>query len=34
VLEQGPAQEIFDRPAHPYTRSLLAAAIDIEVVPA
>jgi microcin C transport system ATP-binding protein len=34
VLEQGPAQAIFERPAHPYTRSLLAAAIDIEVVPA
>jgi microcin C transport system ATP-binding protein len=34
VLEQGVAQHIFERPEHPYTRALLAAALDLEVVPA
>ena len=34
VVEQGPAEKIFLRPEHPYTRALLAAAIDLEVVPA
>ena len=34
VVEQGPAEKIFERPEHPYTRALLAAAIDLEVVPA
>ena len=34
VLEQGPAENIFERPEHPYTRALLAAALDLEVVPA
>ena len=34
VVEQGPAEKIFLRPEHPYTRALLAAAIDLEVMPA
>jgi microcin C transport system ATP-binding protein len=32
VVEHGLAQEIFERPRHPYTRALMAAAFDIEVV--
>jgi len=32
VVEQGPAEKIFQGPEHPYTRALLAAAIDLEVV--
>ncbi len=32
VVEQGPAEVIFERPQHPYTRALMAAAFDIEVV--
>jgi microcin C transport system ATP-binding protein len=34
VVEQGPAQQIFERPRDPYTRALLAAAFDLEVAPA
>ena len=34
VVEQGPAEKIFERPEHPYTRALLAAAIDLEAVAA
>jgi microcin C transport system ATP-binding protein len=32
VVEHGAAQEIFERPQHPYTRALMAAAFDIEAV--
>ncbi len=31
VVERGAADDIFDRPAEPYTKALLAAAFDIEV---
>ncbi len=34
VVEQGPAGRIFDQPQHPYTQALLAAAVDLEVLPA
>jgi ABC-type dipeptide/oligopeptide/nickel transport system ATPase component len=29
IVEAGPAEELFARPAHPYTQSLLAAAFDL-----
>jgi microcin C transport system ATP-binding protein len=32
VVEHGPAQEIFERPRHAYTRALMAAAFDIEAI--
>jgi microcin C transport system ATP-binding protein len=32
VVEQGTADRIFDRPQHPYTQALLAAAFDIEAI--
>ncbi|HEX2198978.1 MAG TPA: ABC transporter ATP-binding protein [Burkholderiales bacterium] len=34
VVEQGPAGRIFEQPQHPYTQALLAAAVDLEVLPA
>ena len=30
VMEQGPAEQLFDSPEHPYTRALMAAAFDLE----
>jgi microcin C transport system ATP-binding protein len=33
VVEQGPAAALFAAPREPYTRALLAAAIDLEVAP-
>ncbi|KZD08263.1 ABC transporter ATP-binding protein [Oceanibaculum pacificum] len=32
VVEQGPADAIFDRPADPYTKALMKAAFDLEAV--
>jgi microcin C transport system ATP-binding protein len=32
VVEQGEAAEIFERPRHPYTQALMAAAFDIEAL--
>ncbi len=30
VVEQGPAEDIFDHPKEPYTRALLAAALNLD----
>jgi microcin C transport system ATP-binding protein len=32
VVEHGLAEEIFERPQHPYTQALMAAAFEIEAV--
>jgi len=33
VVEQGPAEQLFERPAHDYTRALIAAATELAVPP-
>jgi microcin C transport system ATP-binding protein len=32
VVETGKADDIFERPRHPYTQALMAAALDVEAV--
>ena len=30
IVEEGPVEAVFDRPAHPYTQGLLASVISLE----
>ncbi|MGI9504824.1 MAG: microcin ABC transporter ATP-binding protein, partial [Geminicoccaceae bacterium] len=32
VVETGQAEDIFERPQHPYTQALMAAALNVEAV--
>ena len=32
VVERGPAKQLFEAPRDPYTRALMAAAFDLDVV--
>ena len=32
VVEQGPADDVFERPKDPYTQALFAAAFDLEAL--
>jgi microcin C transport system ATP-binding protein len=34
IVEEGPAEQVMTRPAHPYTKALMAAAFDLAAAPA
>jgi oligopeptide/dipeptide ABC transporter ATP-binding protein len=33
VVEEGPVEDIFRKPKHPYTKALISAAFDMRVKP-